>query len=409
MKFETFIAKRYLASKRKAQFITIISLVSIIGIMVGVAALLIVLSVFNGFTGIVTSILINFDPHIRIEQSGGIDVKNYDTIENVLKGDKRISGFSPFLSGKGLIVSKSFNKVVFIKGVDDSSIDDVSGVQKNIVLGNFKFEDEFGVGSIVLGLTLSDRLNALVGDEISIVSPYALTSALTPFSHPTVMKFKVAGIYESNNKEYDAHYAYISIPSAKRLFEKVDKYSGVDLRLKDINKSEDIKKDLSSALDLKYEISTWYDLHADLYSMMKIERWIAYILLSLIILVASFNMLGSLYMTVLEKRRDIGVLQSMGASQSSIVKIFMFEGLLIGIIGTVCGIILGLVLIYLQKTFHLFPLDPTVYIIPAIPVEIHFLDFLTVSAASMILAVVAAYYPARRASKIIPIESIRWE
>lgn len=409
MRFENFIARRYLASKRKIQFITIISFISIIGITVGVAALLIVMSVFNGFTGIVTSILIGFDPHIRIEQRGGIDLQNYNRVSDVLKNEKLVSGYSPFISGKAMIISQALNKVVFIRGVDEGKIAAVSGVKDKIVLGGFDLRDSKEYSSIVLGLTLSDRLGAVVGHSVDIVSPYAFSASLTPFSTPTVKKFKVTGIYESSNKEYDSQFAYISLESAEALFGMSGRYSGVEVRLDDLEKSESFKSNLLNKLPSEIEIETWYDLHADLYSMMKIERYVAYILLSLIILVASFNLLGSLYMTVIEKRRDIGVLQSMGASQKSIIRIFMYEGILIGLIGNTLGIILGLVLIFLQQQYHLFPLDQTVYIIPAIPVEVHLIDFVTVTAACMMLTLLASYYPARRASKIIPIESIRWE
>jgi lipoprotein-releasing system permease protein len=409
MGYETFIARRYLASKRKVQFISVISMISIIGIMVGVGALLIVLSVFNGFSGIVTSILVGFDPHIRIEQKGGFDNQTYQTIQNVLQSESRVTGFAPFISGKGMIVSRSFNKVVFVRGVDGNKIGKVSGIKEKMVLGKFDLKESDGNESIVLGLTLSDRLGAIVGDEVTIVSPYTFSAGLSPFAQPLMMRFKVAGIYESNNKEYDAQYAFISLTAAQQLYEMQNKFTGVEARLADINLSDNIKFELSAKLPAAVDISTWYDLHADLYSMMKIERWIAYILLSLIILVASFNMLGSLTMTVIEKRRDIGILQSMGANRKSIIKIFMFEGLLIGMIGNVLGIGIGLLLIYLQQKYFLFPLDPTVYIIPAIPVEIHASDFILVTIVSILLTAVAAYYPAKRASKLIPIESIRWE
>jgi lipoprotein-releasing system permease protein len=259
-----------------------------------------------------------------------------------------------------------------------------------MVLGKFELKESDKIQSIVLGLTLSDRLGAIVGDEVTIVSPYTFGTGLSPFAQPLTMRFKVEGIYESNNKEYDAQYAFISLPAAQQLFEMQNKFTGVEARLTDINQSDNLKSELSAKLPAAVDISTWYDLHADLYSMMKIERWIAYILLCLIILVASFNMLGSLTMTVIEKRRDIGILQSMGANRKSIIKIFMFEGLLIGMIGNVLGIGIGLLLIYLQQKYFLFPLDPTVYIIPAIPVEIHASDFILVTVASILLTAVAA-------------------
>ncbi|RCK72208.1 MAG: Lipoprotein releasing system transmembrane protein LolC [Ignavibacteriae bacterium] len=405
MGIELFIAKRYLASKRKIQFVNIINLISIIGITVGVAALLIILSVFNGFTGIVTSILINFDPHIRITQKGGIENSDYQKTVEVLKQEQL--KYAPFISGKAMIISSEKNKVVFVKGVDEK-IADVSGLKEKIVLGSFSIDESNDVAKILIGLNLADRLGVVVGDEIDILSPYSIAISPSPLKIPTIMRFKVTGIYESNNKEYDLYYAYIPIKSAQILF-ATNKITGIDIRAKDISYSEKLKSILQNKLGDKYNIATWYDLHSDLYSMMKVERWVAYILLCLIIIVASFNLIGSLYMTVLEKRRDIGVLQSMGAHKSSIVKIFMFEGILIGLIGNFLGIIIGLILIMLQKEYHIFPLDPTVYIIPAIPVEIHFVDFIVVTFATMLLTIIASYIPAKQASKIIPIETIRWE
>ncbi len=405
MSFEFFIAKRYLASKRRIQFVNIINMISIIGITVGVAALLIILSVFNGFTGIVTSILINFDPHVRITQKGGIENSEYKKIIEIL--EKEQVKYAPFISGKAMIISGRSNKVIFTRGVDEK-ITNVSGLKEKIVLGNFDISDDDRVPKMIIGITLADRLGVIVGDEIDILSPYSIATATSQLKIPTVLRFKISGIYESNNKEYDAYYAYVPLRYAEILF-VTNKITGIDIRGKEISISEKLKSSLKSKLDNRFEISTWYDLHSDLYSMMKIERWVAYILLCLIIIVASFNLIGSLYMTVLEKRRDIGVLQSIGARKESIVRIFMFEGILIGFIGNFLGISLGLILILLQKEYHIFSLDPTVYIIPAIPVEIQFVDFLVVTSATMLLTIVASFIPAKQAAKIIPIETIRWE
>jgi lipoprotein-releasing system permease protein len=186
---------------------------------------------------------------------------------------------------------------------------------------------------------------------------------------------------------------------------------GIEVRLNDIVNAEEVKAQLISQIQNSesLQIETWYDLHKDLFSVMNIERWSAYIILLCIIAVATFNLLGSLTMTVIEKKRDIGVLISMGAKQNAIKKIFMLEGIFVGTVGTLCGIVLGLLVIILQDKYHLFSLDPRVYIIPAIPVEMHLLDSILVSVSSLFLALVASYYPAQRASRTIPVESIRWE
>lgn len=409
MGFEFFIARRYLLSKRGMQFISVINLISIIGITVGVAALLIVLSVFNGFSGVVTKILITFDPHIRIEKHDGMGDDEYRLIENLLTPDGRVRGFSPFVTGKVMIVTRSSGKVVYMKGVDEQKIGDASGIKEKIVFGSLILQDSGYVGSIVMGLTLSDRLGAAVGDEVAIVSPYVMNAALTPLVHVAPTKFKIVGIFESNNREYDANYVYVSVASAQRLLNNENRFSGVEIRLSDIELVDEIQATLAQQLSHDFQISSWYDLHKDLYSVMKIERWAAYIILCLIIVVAAFNVLGSLTMSVIEKQRDIGVLQSMGTTSKSVIRIFLYEGIFVGMIGTILGMGLGLILLFLQIEYHLFPLDTSVYIIPAIPVEIQPLDFVAVSLASLMVSALAAYYPARRAAKIVLAEAIRWE
>jgi lipoprotein-releasing system permease protein len=407
MSTELFIAWRYLRSKRTMGFITIISLISIIGVTIGTAALIIVLSVFNGFNGLVISLLVGFDPHIRIEKIENGEITEYDSIAEILKQEKSIKAFSPTISEKAMIISGSINRVVVITGVDDKKIGEVSGVKDKIIHGKFEFNDSNEIKDIVLGYTLADRLGVIKGDAIYLASSSGMEGGLLQFSMPKVMMFKLVGLFESDNKDYDNYYAYISIDAARILFG--NNYKGIDIRLNDINKSESIKETLISQLPDDYVVSSWYDLHKDLYSIMKVERWIAYIILCLIIAVATFNILGSLTMTVIEKKRDIGILKSFGCSKKTISRIFILQGLLVGIIGTIFGCLLGLIICILQIDFALFPLDPTIYIIPAMPVDINGMDFIYVAAASIIICFTATIYPSRRAAKMLPVDAIRWE
>jgi lipoprotein-releasing system permease protein len=409
MLFERVIAQRYLRSRRQMRFINIIMLVSVIGITVGVAALIIVLSVFNGFNGVVTSVLVGFDPHIKIEPVKGKSMAVTDTIREALDGIDHIAAWAPFIASKALVLSPQANRVVLVKGVNDSLIGNVSGVKRSTVLGEFSFSDLPGVGGIVLGLALADRLGATVGTEITVVSPVGVDAMVMQFGQPLTRKCRVVGIYDSNNKDYDIHYAFVSLNTARTLFDYGDKVSGIEMRLHDIEEASRVKRSLQATLGSLFTVSTWYDLHKDLYSVMRIERWAAYIILCLIVGVATFNVLGSLTMGVIEKKRDIGVLKALGATRSSITRVFMFEGLLVGTIGTVVGLALGLGVCFLQIRYQVFPLDPTVYIIPAIPVEIRWSDFVAVSIASMVLSTLASLYPAVRASRLMPIDAIRWE
>jgi lipoprotein-releasing system permease protein len=409
MGYERFIARRYVHSKRQMRFINIIMLVSLVGITVGVAALIIVLSVFNGFNTVVTNVLVGFDPHVRIESASGGRMMLSDSLDRVLRSDTRIHAFAPFIANKALLVAQRMNRVVLVKGVVDSTIDGVSGVKERTVLGEFRFRDIPERGSIVLGLTLADRMGTMVGSELTVLSAVGVDAMMVQLSEPLMKQCAVVGIYDSNNKDYDAHYAYVSLQTARDLFEMGDAVTGVEIRLRAIGDAERVQRDLQDRLGEGFRVSTWYDLHRDLYSVMKIERWSAYIILCLIVGVATFNVLGSLTMGVIEKRRDIGILKALGATSGSITRLFMFEGILIGTLGTLLGTGIGLLVCYLQITYQLFPLDPTVYIIPAIPVDVRWTDFLAVSMASMLLSLLASLYPARRAAGLLPVQAIRWE
>jgi lipoprotein-releasing system permease protein len=409
MGYERFIARRYVHSKRQMRFINIIMLVSLVGITVGVAALIIVLSVFNGFNTVVTNVLVGFDPHIRIEAASGGRMMSTDSLHRMLRADRRIAAFAPFIANKALLVAQRMNRVVLVKGVVDSTIDGVSGVKERTILGEFRFRDIPGRGSIVLGLTLADRMGTMVGSELTVLSPVGVDAMMVQLGQPLMTQCGVVGIYDSNNKDYDAHYAYVSLETARDLFEMGDAITGMEIRLHAIGDAEGVQRDLQDQLGARFRVSTWYDLHRDLYSVMKIERWTAYIILCLIVGVATFNVLGSLTMGVIEKRRDIGILKALGATSGSITRLFMFEGILVGTLGTVLGTAIGLLVCYLQITYQFFPLDPTVYIIPAIPVEVRWTDFLAVASASMLLSLLASLYPARRAAGLLPVQAIRWE
>jgi lipoprotein-releasing system permease protein len=408
MSLERSIALRYLVSKRQLGLVTIISIISVVGVTIGVAALVIVLSVFNGFGGLVTSILVNFDPHIRVEFPKKGDVAAYEPLVKFAQSQSELQGISAFAVGKAVVVSRNLNRVINVKGIEADKIGAVSGLGEKIVLGSLDFSGARKSG-IVLGMALADRLGAVVGDTVSVVSLAGSETALLQLGQPLIRRFHVIGIYESNNKDYDSYYAFVSLTAAQSLLEMGNSVSGVEMRLRSIGASDHFKNVLTKEFGDRFRVLTWYDLHRDLYSVMTVERWMAYIILSLIIGVASFNLLGSLTMSVVEKTRDVGILKAMGATNRSIIKIFMFEGVLVGVLGSVLGVVLGLTVVWMQDYFHLFPLDPTVYIIPAIPVEVHAIDLITIVVTAIVLCSLAALYPAKRAASFVPVEAIRWE
>ena len=370
--------------------------------------MIIVLSVFNGFNKRVIDILVSFDPHIRIESKKENKLENFSEIENNLRS-QGIKNIAPFTLSKAMLSNRRSNKVLFIKGTDEKKIDEVSNVKKLIGLGSFDLEEHGDYGGIVIGFMLADQMRSRIGDTLTILSPIGLENSLTQFIEPVTKGFIVTGIYESENKDYDSKYAFISLQNAQSLFNFGEKVSGLEMRLDDINNSEKEKSKLQSILGNDYNVSTWYDLHSDFYSILKIERLVSFFILSIIIAVASFNILGSLTMTVIEKKRDIGVLMAMGATGNMISKIFLMEGIWVGIIGMVSGVVIGLGVTLGQMYFKFYRLDPFLYKVDALPVSINATDFIFIPLAAFVLCFLASLYPARRAAKLKPVEAIRWE
>lgn len=406
---EFFVAKRYLRAKHKLNFITIISLLSTIGITIGVAALIIVLSVFNGFGSLVTSIMVSFDPHIRISV---IDEKGFtqiDSIRQILIKEEGVTIHSTYVEGKAILLNKESYEIVNLKGIENTHENESWGVASKIISGDFDLKNDKS-DKIILGIPLALRLSSRVGDTITVTSAYNIGQTITSLSIPQTRKFIVAGIFESNNRDYDVSYVFTSVISAQKLFGLRGKITGFELRLNYFKQAESVKENLLKKIDSKlFSVNTWYDLHKQLYSVMQIERWAAYILLCLIIAVATFNIFASLTMTVIEKKKDIGVLRSMGINKKSILRIFMFEGILVGAIGTTIGIVIGLLVCYLQIEYNFYPLDSTKYIISALPIEVRTTDILAIGGMAMFLAFVASLYPAKRAANTIIIESIKYE
>lgn len=407
---ELFIANRYLRSKHKINFITIISILSTIGITIGVAALIVVLSVFNGFGNIVTDIMINFDPHIRIDYIGNVSEEEHNYAENILKSQNNIVSFHPYVQSKAILINRNSYEILNLKGIEANTDFENWGVHKTIKTGYFKPDSNSLIPQIILGTPMALRLSVMPGDTIIITSFPDIEKSLLNYSLPVTKKYLLSGIFQTNNKNYDYNYVFTDLLSAKQTLSFGNRISGIEIRLEDIDDSQKLKDLLNDKLDpAKFSIKTWFDLHKDLYTVMLIERWSAYIILCLIIAVATFNILGSLTMSVIEKKKDIGVLRSMGMPSKSILRIFMFEGILVGTVGTIAGLIIGLFICYLQIEYKFYPLDPSKYILDAIPIQIRLSDIFAITGMSMFLSVIASLYPAARAVKISIIDAIKWE
>jgi len=408
--FEFFIAKKYLRTKNKLNFISIISILSVLGITIGVAALIIVISVFNGFGDLAKKMLIESQPHMKIISNSDKSYSKIENIEKVLKSNKNISAFSPYLQGKIVLTNQKQYQILDIKGLQRGNNDSLWGIENNITSGNLDFSTNSKTPEILISKTTAFKLSVRIGDTLTATSLKSIENMITNFLViPNTQIFVVSGIFKSNNKSNDDFFAYTNLNASKKLL-GTSNLSGFEIKLQNYESAEMVKSEIESQINAElFSIQTWYDMNKEFYNVLQLERWGAFILLLLIISVATFNILGSLTMSVIEKRRDIGILRSMGASKNSILKIFMFEGILIGIIGTVSGFIIGILVCYLQIEFKLYPLDPMKYIIDSIPIKLQTSDLIIIPIVSMLLSFLAALYPAKRAVKLNVIDTIKYE
>ena len=412
MSFELFVAKKYFRAKRKTGFISIITYVSIAGVTIGVTALILVLSVMNGFEEEVRSKLIGADAHIRLRRYFNKPIEEKDRILEVVCATKRVVGASPTIIEKGMIRSQKSDGQTVIKAVDLSTTESVLDLKGKVDYGEFDFRKKEINGKelpgIILGKYLSDQLMAYSNDDIVtlIIYPSGQSSI---FAQPKVKQFYVAGTIELGYYEYDRMFSYISLEDAQKFFGMPDAVSWIEIKIDDYEKAAEVAEDLTEQLGYPYTTLTWFEMNKSLFSWMKIEKWGAFVILSLIIMVAAFNIISSLIMVVMEKTREIGILKSMGATSKSIMKIFVFEGMFIGVLGTMLGSILGYGVGFAQLKYKLISLPADVYIISSLPIKLQFLDFLIISVIGIILCLLASIYPAYKASKLYPVDAIRYE
>ncbi|KAA3618799.1 MAG: lipoprotein-releasing ABC transporter permease subunit [Calditrichaeota bacterium] len=415
MGYEFYIAKRYLRSKRKTGFISLITYISIIGVMIGVAALVIVLSVANGFESEVRTRIIGFDAHVRVRTFHDRGIENDALPEMLATLDKmaNVVGVAPAVFDKGLIQSAKSKQGVFIKGIDPKREPQVTTLIDNIVEGSLNLDTlhvESGKAypGIVIGRWLADRLAVNLGDRVQVLTAAGVESGGFG-GMPRFRTFRMAGSFETGLYEYDDNYAFISIKEAQRLSQRRGSISWIQLKLTDMALAEDVARSAEERFGYPYTTDTWFEMHQNLFAWMELEKKFFFLILSLIIMVAAFNIVSTLIMVVLEKRKDIGVLKSMGAHSRQIMNIFVYEGLVAGSIGTGLGLILGYAVCYLQLKTKFIALPGDVYIINAIPIEFNWLDGVAITLASIIISYVATLYPSYKASKLDPVEAIRYE
>jgi len=412
------IARRYLASRREVSLISIITGISMTGVTLGVAALIVVLSVMNGFYDFVRDLLVSLDPHVRVVSAEGQGVANADSLLRLAHETEHVTAAAPYVEGKALLLSRDgsqTNQVIRVRGVDPSMMETAA---PTMAMGAFDLRrNPEGTPGIVLNRRLSQRAGVLPGrggqsaDAVGLLSAPAIERTLTNiFSSPPIRRFEVRGLFQVQGAS-EQKSVFISLSEAQRLFRTEGRVTGIDLRLDNLERAGAVKAALQRRLDGdRYTVQTWYDLQKSLYDVMRLEKWGASAILGLIVIVAAFNIIGSLTMVVIEKRGDIGALQAMGVSKTNVRRIFLYEGALIGAVGTGLGLVLGLGLAFLQKYYELVPMaQAQSFLIDAYPVAVRPLDIVLIAIVSFGLCVLAALYPASRAASIEPARAVHMD
>ncbi len=410
MSFEWFVAWRYLRAKRKTRFISIISIISIVGVAVGVMALTVVLAVMNGFEQEIHQRIIGINAHVILLKYGAEPVTDYEALTQLVETVPGVVAAAPFTYAKGVLRGNERSDGGVIRGTDLVQEGRVTDVLENITPRIETLHSGPGeIPKMVLGDELALRLRANVGDTVAVTSPFDYI--MTPMGlMPSVAGFEVVGLYSSGMYEYDQQLVYIDLDEARALFGLGDGVTGIEVRVDDPYRAPEVAAAIVERVGgFPYRANNWIQLNRNLFTWMKTEKRVMFWILSLIIMVAAFNIASTLIMVVMEKTKDIGVMKSMGATARSIMRIFVAEGLVSGVAGTIIGSVGGYVLATLLDRYQFISLPGDVYPIETLPVLMRVSDFAFVAIAAIAISFVAALYPSWKASRLDPVEAIRNE
>ncbi len=409
MSYASYIARRYLQFQRNPRnknFISIVTFIAVAGIMLGVGALIITLTILNGFEREIKEKVIGFTTHIQVTGFQNQTLPRYlQAREEVLRSIPNVRGMSPFAAKEGMVRSKNYIEGIMVKGIDEGR--DVSSARNYIVEGAFSVASSSdGISSCVIGRKLASRLHVRIADTVIV---FGLRGSYNAMQSPRIMPFVITGVYESGMAEYDDLYFFVSMASAQSLFLFGDAATGFDVMLYDVTQADATAKQIMELLGYPYYARTLYQMYRNLFTWIELQKQPIPIILGLIIIVAVVNIIGTLLMVVLEKKHQIGILLSMGASTQGIKKIFLYEGVAIGVIGTVLGNMFGYGVCWLQFHFHFFSLPSSIYFMTTVPILFRWQDCAVVSSISIALTLLASLIPAMLASRLDPIQSIRFQ
>ncbi|MBI5903228.1 MAG: lipoprotein-releasing ABC transporter permease subunit [Deltaproteobacteria bacterium] len=424
MPYELFIGLRYLKAKRKQTFISVISFISVLGITVGVTALIIVLSVMTGFEENLKEKILGINAHVVVTGLGN-GMKDYEGVASKVKKVPGVVGATPFTYNQAMISARGGVIGAVIRGLDTKTAGSVTVLPGKIKEGALEGIDvplqgttaqpPSGLPGIVIGKELAKNIGAEVGDSVNVISPMGAMTPAGPM--PRMASFRVSGIFEVGMYEYDSTLAFISIGNAQRFFRLGDTVNGVEVKIDDIYRAQAVSNEILDRVKGPYWTRTWMEMNRNLFSALRLEKVAMFIILTLIILVAALNIISTLIMVVMEKGKDIAILKSLGATSGGIMKIFMIEGLVIGFTGTFLGTALGLVsalnleriVAFAERVFSFKVLPPSVYYIDKFPSKVEPAFVAVIVLISIGISFLATLYPSWQASRFDPVEGLRYE
>ena len=411
--YELFIALRYTRTKRRNHFISFISLISMLGMALGVCALIVVLSVMNGFQKEIRTRILGIAPHLQVNAESN-DLVDWQPTLQVIKSHPQVVAAAPFINGQGMISFDQNVQGVMVRGIlpqDEKRVIDISNKMKFGSLNDLQAND-FG---IALGSDLARSLGAHVGDKVLLISPQG---QVTPAGMmPRLKQFHVAAIFEIGMAPYDNALALIHLSDAQRLYRMDGTVSGISARLHDLDLAPQVSAEIGRSLPRNTYVSDWTRQHANYFRAVQIEKKMMFIILSLIVAVAAFNIVSTMVMAVTDKRADIAILRTLGATPTSIMRIFIVQGVIIGLVGSVLGVAGGILLTlnidtvvpFIEKVVGMHFLSKEVYFITELPSDLQCNDVLIVAGSSFLISLLATIYPSWRASKVQPAEALRYE
>jgi lipoprotein-releasing system permease protein len=416
MKYEWFIGLRYLKAKRKQTFISIITIISIVGVAVGVMALIVVLAVMSGFEKTLKEKILGTQAHLVVLKASQQGMDHYEEVLKQVQEVRGVVSAAPFIVNQVMLSSESNVTGGVIKGIDPDRVGKVTELAHNMKAG--RLQDLKGGSDspgIILGVELAKNLGVSLNDAIQVISPLG---TMTPMGMmPKMKRFRVVGVFYSGMYEYDNTMAYVSIESAQKFFGMGARVTGIEIKTNDIYKVKEIGKEIRQKLGFPFWTKDWMEMNRNLFSALKLEKIIMFIILVLIVLVAALNIISTLIMVVMEKSKDIAILKSMGTPSKGILRIFIIEGGIIGVVGTALGTIFGLsmafnldkIVGFLENRFGFKILSPDIYYIEKFPSQVNLMDVMTIVITAILISLLATLYPSWRASKLDPAEALRYE